>query len=567
MPRHSRLAILLRVGLLPLVLLGASVAGLGSYCEASDDLTLSWLFSGVVALKPVATLPLYFHGLGYLLAGAYAAAPQVPWYGLLLGGLLAGATVLIFAVLDKLLRPHLSPAALALVLIVFFALAWVEHWLWFSYVRVALLLAGAGVLFAAQRPGRRWPILLALAGLAVAWLMRPSQALLALGAALPGAIALAGSLRRALPLLLSAAVLLGLAAGLNSRTETPAEARLRQRDTQLARILDFELLRPAPRTAADSQGTAAINLWLLGDTALVDQTLQRGVYQFDAAAFFGRTLPAKLRLRLGLLGRDYFPLLLALLATAVVVGRRPAGRGWFGLVQLGFVGALLLLAGLAKLPPRLALPLLDFWLLTNLIFWLLPAGSGPGVVGEERRAMTEPAWGGRPGLRWVVVGACLLVLLAYGLKTAHRRQVLRYDQQVHLRALQALRQIPAGTVRVLGGTNDLLKSLSPFRVASPGPGPVLLLTGWPAQDASQAELRRSLTGEVGQPQCLARLAQPAGQGQPGPVCWVLTRPISRWLGRWRGPGGAALTFHDLGPLVVSGDTTLRHYQVQTVIKP
>ncbi len=567
MPRHSRVAIFLRVGLLPLVLIAAAVAGLGSYCEASDDLALAWLFSGIIALKPVASLPLYFHGLGHLLAGLYTAAPGVAWFGYLLGALLAGATVLTFAVLDKLLRPHLPPAALTLALVAFFALAWLEHWLWFSYVRVALLLAAAALLFAAQRPGRLGPLLVGLAGLLLAWLMRPSQATMGLAAALPGVLWLAGSLRRARPLLLSATLLLALATGLHARLETPFEAHLRQRDTQLARILDFELLRPVPHTPADSLGTAAIDQWLLGDTGLIDPVLAKGVYRFKGGEFLARTLPAKLGLRLGLLGRDYFPLLLALLATAAAGGRRPLARPrWFWLVQAGFGGGLLLLAGLAKLPPRLAMPLLDLWLLNNLIFLFKPASAENQPIGEapHRQPAALPV---RPRMRWAATAFCLLIGIAYGLKTAHRCQVLRQEQHEHQTSLAALRRLAPGAVRVLAGTNFLLKSLSPFRVADPGFGPVLQLTGWPAQDASQADLRRYLSGAAGQPQCLVRLAQPPAPGQTRPIVWVLSRPAARWLRRCRAADLPPLSVTDLGPLAGTADAELRRYRVQAAQKP
>ncbi|MDB5234585.1 MAG: hypothetical protein JWR44_1578, partial [Hymenobacter sp.] len=99
MPNHSRFAIFARVVLLPLGLVLGTVAGLGSYYEASDDTSLAWLFSGVLALKPVPSVPLYFHGWGHLLAAAYTAVPGVAWFGVLLGGLLGWATMLTFAVL------------------------------------------------------------------------------------------------------------------------------------------------------------------------------------------------------------------------------------------------------------------------------------------------------------------------------------------------------------------------------------------------------------------------------------------------------------------------------------
>ncbi|WP_460557733.1 hypothetical protein, partial [Hymenobacter daeguensis] len=168
----------LRILLLPLLLSAATVLGLGSYTETSDDQTLAWLFSGVLALRPVPSVPLYLHGYGHVLAAAYTAWPDVAWLGLLLGGLLAAATVLFFAVLDRLLRPHLRPGPLALVSGLIFGLGWLEHWFWFSHARVALLLAGAGVLYAAQRAGRRGALLLGLLALGAAWAVRPGLAVL-----------------------------------------------------------------------------------------------------------------------------------------------------------------------------------------------------------------------------------------------------------------------------------------------------------------------------------------------------------------------------------------------------
>ncbi|MGY3087351.1 hypothetical protein ACVWYF_000377 [Hymenobacter sp. UYAg731] len=529
MPIHSRTAIFLRVLLLPLVLVAGTVVGLGSYYEANDDASLGWLFAGVLSLKPVVSVPLYFHGYGHLLAAAYAAAPGVPWFGLLLGLGLLAATGLAFAVLDKLLRPHLRPGVVALVLVGFFGVAWLEHWLWFSYVRGALLLAALAVLFAAQRPGRWGALGVGLAGLLAAWLMRPSLGVLGLVAALPGAVWLAGEWRRAVPVLACGAVLLALATAVAAAWQTSAQAHTQVRDRYFARILDFDQLRPRPRTPADSLGTAALDLWLMGDATVVNEGLCQRAYVFDTADFVGRELPAKLRLRATLVVRDYFPVLLALAATAVVVARRGGrGRWFFWLAQLGFAGGLALFAGLYKLPPRLALPLLDVWLLTNLAFLLKSADYVPSrELGSESvagRSVTPP-------MRRVGAGLALAVGLLYGFKTWHRHQVLNQEQHRNENALRYIRQQGDSRVRILAGTNDFLKSLSPFRVYSPGSGPVLLLSGWPSHDDSQARLRYALTGTTDQTECLRRLARPPAFGQLPPALWVLTPETAHWLSR------------------------------------
>ena len=580
--------------LLPLLLALAVVLGLGSYFETSDDGTLAWLFAGVLTLKPVTSVPLYLHGYGHLLAAAYTAAPAGPWLGLLLAALLAAATALWFAVLERLLRPWLHPGWLVLALMLFFGLAWLEHWLWFSHARVGLLLAAGGVLFAAQRPGRRGPLMLCLAALLAAWLIRPGLAGLACVAVLPAVRLLAGSWQRAAPLLLGAGLLLGLAFGVAARNQTAAENRVQARDARLACILDYELMRPTPRTAADSLGTAAVSCWLLGDSAVVDPVLRGPVYHFDAADFIGRVVPAKLQLRAGQLLRDYFPMLLALLATAgAMLYVRPASRG-FWLVQLGFMAGLGGLAGILKLPPRLALPLLDCWLLTNLIFWLqapkptsvatsdvaaatFETGNGFQVATStkhgakhaselQQRRFTQPFWLSLPPLRRFCTIALLFAIGGlYAAKTWHRHQMLQRERQRHENALVPLGR-RAGRVRVLAGTNDYLKSLSPFRTYFLGPGPVLQLTGWPAHDASQAHLRRVLTGAADQAECLRRLAR--RERADAEVVWVLTPETAQWLNRRLGVGGPHLESVPAGltPLA-SPFFPGQEYRVERRLKP
>ncbi|GAB3847444.1 hypothetical protein GCM10028822_08870 [Hymenobacter terrigena] len=539
-----------RTVLLPLALSAATVLGLGSYYETNDDATLAWLFGGILALKPVVSVPLFLHGYGHLLAAAYTAAPGVPWLGLLLGALLAASTLLTFAVLDKMMRPHLRPGPRALVLTLFFGLAWLEHWLWFSHGRVALLLAGAGVLFAAQRPGRRGALLLGLMALGAAWLIRPSLAVLGAAAVMPAAVWLAGSWRRAAPVLGSAGLGLLLATSALLWLQTPAETRAQRRDAAFSRILDFDQLQPQPRTPADSLGTAAIGLWLLGDSTVVNEALTQRAYRFDAEAFLTHEVPAKLRQRFILLVHDYFPLLLALAATAVAVARRRGRHGWFWLVQLGFVGALSVLAGLFKLPPRLALPLLDFWLLTSLIFWLKAVGQArldesieaaneahasiaTSVTAGYNRQASLSFGEGPVGVRSrrLATVVMLLIIILYAAKTWHRHQVLSQEQRRNENALRYIQNQSAGRVRILAGTNDFLKSLSPFRTYSLGPGPVLMLSGWPSHDASQARLRYALAGTTDQTECLRRLAQPLAAGQPPQALWVLTPETADWLNR------------------------------------
>ncbi|GAA4356148.1 hypothetical protein GCM10023185_19680 [Hymenobacter saemangeumensis] len=551
---------LLRTVLLPLGLSLGTVLGLGCFFETNDDQHLAWLFRGLTAAEPVRAVPLYFHGLGYLLSQLYAAVPALPWYGLLLAALLALATVLVFAVLDRLLRPHLRSPALVLTLTVFFLLAWLEHWLWFSHLRVALLLAGAAVLFAAQRPGRRGVLGCCLLML-LAWAIRPSAAVLALLAAAPGAVLLAGSWRQARPVLLGAAAALGAATLALSLTQSPATARFRAIDSSLAAVVDYDLRRPSPRTPADSLLVQAVDEWMLGDSTLVSEAGSRRAYVFDIGRYLTRVLPAKLGSRLPLLLRDYFAVLLLIALLGWGASRRQPLRQPVRGLQLGWVCLLLSLATVLKLPPRLALPLLDCWLLANLAACLPAAENLHRAAGHPGSSILLP---GRQ-LRLLLVGVALLCLL-YGAKTWHRHQMLRQERSRHEQALADIARRSSRHIRVLAGADDLLKSLSPFQNYSLGPGPVLWLTGWPSHDPSQARLYYRLTGYSGQADALRVLAT----RQHADVVWILTHQPARWLqrrlnARLPGEPPAARPAVALEPgLILKADTTLRLYNIRWV---
>ncbi|SFP83810.1 hypothetical protein SAMN04515668_0517 [Hymenobacter arizonensis] len=551
---------------LPLALVLATVATLGSYYETSDDTSFAWLFSGVLALKPVVSLPLFFHGYGHALAAAYTAAPHVPWLGLLTASLLAVATTLTFAVLDKLLRPYLKPRALVLALVAFYFLAWLEHWLWFSHVRVSILLAGAVLLFVAQRPANRSALMLGVAGIGAAWLIRPSLALFGFGLSVPAALLLADNWRRLVPILCTAALGLGLATVMLSALQTDAESQMRQRDNYLARILDFDQLRPVPRTTADSLGTAAVEQWLLGDATLVNTAFVQRAYKFNSTDFLGRTLPAKLRLRAGLVARDYFPILLALAAIIFGVLRQRQATTGFWLTQIGFGGILFVFAGLLKLPPRIALPIFDFWLITNLVFWCRAvhflASDGAKSTQDNLTQKADFFLPKSLASRWVGAGLAVLIVALYGVKNLHRYQVLQKEQKQHELALREIAEnsLPVGNrarIRVLAGTSDLLKSLSPFKTYSLGPGPVVMLSGWQSHDPSQAHLFQALGGT---PQSIASLRQIA-RNAPN-TQWLLTGESAYWLNRrfyFDAGGQPALILVPVRAL--AADTSLHYYRV------
>lgn len=496
----------LRVVVLPALLLLLAGLGLGCYYETNDDVSITLLLQGSTAAAPVTDLHLYFHGLAPLLAGLYQSWPTLPWYGLLLYALLYLATVLSFAVLDKLLRSRLAGQYIVGVLLCFFTLAWLEHGLWFNYVRVPVLLAGTALLLAAQRPTRRRVLAVALLALALAWLIRPSAALLGLVAAGPGALWLAG--RRGASLAGGGLALLLLANTSLLLVRTPAEATYRTLDVLKSNVNDYELFRAAPATPADTLGLQAVAHWALGDSTLVNAGLFRRATRFDTSYFLTRAAPGKLLVLGSLLGRDYFALLVLLAISWLLVARsrRYPQRRSFWLGQLFFWGLLLGLGLVLKLPPRLGMPLFSLWTLTTLIYFLR----------DTRRPL--------PRLAPVFFAVLTLLLIAYAFKTVHRRQVLRQEQERGLAVLlpaQAATQ--QGVVLVAAGLETAYKSQSPFQVLQFAPHSVFSLTGWPTLDPSQPALWARLTGTRALAPALVRLcARPTTQ-------WWLAPETLPWL--------------------------------------
>ncbi|TGE04134.1 hypothetical protein [Hymenobacter fodinae] len=491
--------------LLPLLLLLASGLGLGCFSETNDDLTIVALLRGTSAAAPVTDLHLYFHGYTALWSRLYVAFAGVPWYALTLYTLLYAATVLTFLVLERLLRPRVLLGQVLIFLVLFFAVAWLEHGFWFNYVRVPVLLAGAGVLFAAQRAPTRWALALGLVAFGLAWLIRPSAAVLGLAAAAPGAWWLAH--RQAIPVVVGATGWAVLGALWLHLTWSPQEVTFRRLDVLKSNINDFQLAHPQPRTAPDSLALMEVQHWMLSDSTLVNEPFFARAAPFNAAHFLQHTAPIKLAVLLQQLGRNYFPVLVALLVVAYQVGRLPQAvpKREFWLVQAGFVTLLLLLGIGLKLPPRLALPLLDFWLLGGLIYlWQREEGLGQSLLSIS-----------------VVL---LLTAVPYGYKTWHRRTLLRQEQYAN-EALRRQILSPAGAppLVVSDAVELTYKSSSPFADPALGrPVRVLSLMGWQTLDPSQAAWRQHLTGSRDFTLALQRLA---------------TRRTVRWM---LTPAGAAL---------------------------
>ncbi|SMC00315.1 hypothetical protein SAMN00120144_1929 [Hymenobacter roseosalivarius DSM 11622] len=537
-----------RVLLLPLLLLLLAIGGLGAYYETNDDLIITQLLRGTTAAAPVTNLHLYFHGFAPALTALYARFPAVPWYGLSLYALLYAALVLLFAVLNRLLAPSLTPWQITLVLILFFSLVFIENSLWFNYMRVPLLLAGAGGLFAAQRTGRGWAIALGLVAFGAAWLIRPSAAVLGLLVVVPGGLWLGQ--RRGACVLAAALLLAGLGGLTLTLTRSVAATRFRVLDVLKSNLNDFQLYQPQPKTTSDTLGVQAVSHWILSDSTVVNEAFFQRTIPKNADYFLRQSAPAKLVTLGKLVVRDYFPLLLLNVLIFVSLLRNPPIRGrlFFWLTQFGFALLILSIGVGLKLPPRLGLPLFTLFTLSNVIYWL-----------RQTPAVRVPF----PRLALVVL---VLITGIYGYKTLHRKQLLAAGRLHHETYLSKLARATAGgQILVTANLEVAYKSLSPFRVYTL-PGPQLPLTGWATLHPSLPALRQQLTGTRDFSTSLFRLAQ-----RPG-VRWALAPEVIPFLQRYtqyhRPAGKLGLTFSLLNR--ITPDSTLPqlyHVRPKIIEKP
>lgn len=506
--------------LLPALLLLLAGWGLGCYFETNDDPAIILLLRGIAADAPVTDLHLYFHGVGAVLAGLYQLFPAVPWFGVVLYSLLYVATVLVFSVLDHLLVGRVSSTKITGLLVLFFLVAWLEHGLWFNYVRVPLLLTGAGVLFAAQRPQRWGAFLLGVAAFGLSWLIRPTPALMGLLIAAPGAWWLSG--RRALPILLAALLWAGIGAGILGLTSSSQTKALASLDVPKAHLNDYQILRPVPTTPADSLALQAVANWMMSDSTSINEAMFRRATHYEPMWFLRTVAPLKLQVMIRLLLRDYFPLLLlqgVLLLWVATAPRQPQLQ-WFWLTQGGYIGLLLLLGIVMKLPPRVGLPLFDFWVLSNLLYAL-----------REIRLSS-------PGRLLPLVLVALAVAAGpYAYKTWHRCTVLqterRHNQELRAQLTAAL---PASTLLVTDVLPATYKAASLFRNPDPHPVKMMMLSGWTTANPSQALWRQQLTGTRDFREGMRRLAQTVPR-----VRWLLTPSGARILNKQLSTNNSAAT--------------------------
>ncbi|UOQ68119.1 hypothetical protein [Hymenobacter volaticus] len=323
----------------------------------------------------------------------------------------------------------------------------------------------------------------------LSWLIRPGVAVLGALLAVPAAYWVSG--HRALPVLAGTLLWAALGAGILASQTTSQEAAYRAIDVFESQLIDYQWLRPTPRTALDSLRLRVMRHRMRTDTTLINKALFYRTAHFESEYFLRETAPAKLRVLVSLVLHDYFPLLMLqlILWGWVALSANMPVRRWFWLTQVGYA---LLLLGLGiglKLPPRIGLPFFDFWALSNLLYVL-----------RERGCVTIQRLES-------IIAVLAVAAVPYSYKTLHRRAVLQRERQHNiLLRHQLTAKLPADALMVTDVLPATYKAASPFHNPDAVPGKMLLLTGWTTSDPSQAAWRQQLTGTRNFAESMRRLA-------------------------------------------------------------
>ncbi|MGV3502473.1 MAG: hypothetical protein ACO1O1_02115 [Adhaeribacter sp.] len=512
LPKGTHEGLLACLGL-PLLLFGLTYVLTGCYFETNDDQIITLMVRGLSIQPALSDLSLYFFGFSQLLVWLYATLPALPWYGLLLYSGLLAATGLAFWLLLHTFR-YLKPWQRWALLIAFYICCWLEHVMWFNYLRVPLLLAGTSFLYfvRSQRPEQafRWePALLSGLLFVAAWCIRPSAALLGLLVVAPAALLLgSGSRRRqGMPLLFFGILAGGLLLWGQVR-QSSAARQYQQLDWWKSAVLDYGIYEPRLSTAADSLAYAAIGHWLLADSQVIHEDFFRRHGRIYAG-FIARQAPQKLRVMGEALGRDQFMLLL--LASGLLAWQGRAGqpaRRFLLAYGAYFVLLLLGLGLLLKLPPRVLSSCLSLFVLVLLLCFSRPTSL------PSRKACLLAA------------GVLALAGLAYLAKVSHRAQFQRQRQAANEQVLGEVARLSWGRTLVYSALPDYFRSLSPFRNYELGAARLIPLTGWSTPDPAYRRYYRQQTGQQSFAAAVQALAQREG------VLWLMEPEFALFLARY-----------------------------------
>ncbi len=456
---------------LPALLILLTIAATGAFYETNDDLVISFLLRGQTTGAPVTDLLYFFYGIGPVIAWLYKLAPALPWYGLLLYSLLFLATVqaafFLFKVDDE--KQNSLPRIL-IPLAVLFISAWLEHIMWFSFVRVSVLLAGVSVLLFAVEFGRqhrkKWPLLLCILAFLVALCLRPKGAFLGAGLALPALWWLVPnqSVKKMLTIAAPFAVMAVIFQGVLTFSVDSDEKELRYLNRQKSNINDYQLLAGGTKNDADSLALVAVQNWLLADTDVLNREFYNRVSGKNSS-FFPANATQKARQILETFARDYFlAILLQMLLVMGLFSKKSSlsSRTVFVLWQTGFWLLLLCIGIWLKLPARIATSAISIHLLALTGIWLLY---------YRGRLLSNKL----PGLALAIF--CLLQVYKHGHRSFLQRDAQQRNEQFLIAFASALPQYNTVLTANMG---EMLSSLSPFRNYNLGARHVVSITGWPS---------------------------------------------------------------------------------------
>ncbi len=452
--------------------------------ETNDDVAMQGVVDGGNGV-PLPHLIFSNVVIGLMLKSLYSAAGGFPWYGLYLYLLhFAALVALLYAVLSDRRGPiRLRLLALAGVLAIFH----LQMWMQLQFTSTALLLGASGLVLyaAAARDGGRRRVYFAaglMVGLAplVRWATLPALGLLALPVLLI-TLRRVPWRRQALFAATAAAVVLGASL---------AQAAYYQGKEEWHDYFAFNEVRGFLHQAPGLEGIEQEVLdeigWSRNDLRMFARWFftDESVYEIGDLRAIADSLPSTVApgTTLGALrpltkGADDLVRLGLIAALGAVVwvwgGRR--GLGLASVTAATCAAVLLGLAVFAKLPSRVALPMLTF---PAMLFLVLPQPPADPGKARSRRAAA--------GVRIAVVAVSAAALVV-GTLTACGLDVRQREADAYLRRVLAQFEaidpdglfISWGAQWPLGGS-----ALSPWRRGGLG-GPAKLNLGWPTGSPMQ----------------------------------------------------------------------------------
>jgi hypothetical protein len=478
----------------------------GSYYETNDDLQIELFTRGITATAE-ASLAIMLIGLDGIFDALYALRPLVPWYGLLMIGLLLVGNAIYYFVVYRYLRRY-SWGWLAVFGLVSCFLVYFNHALIVNFTRSGILLSASASLAYLARPAsaRRGANVAAqalLLGVFVPWLIRPDASLMGVLLVLPTALCLRrpGSLlaqRMAVLVLLPA--LLQLSHGF---TLTGEEQAWKVVNLTVAKTVDYEKLRLEPTTGLDSLAASTIQWYGINDQEVATPASFERFAHPDFRYWLDHVFSKQYLTISSILRAFVVELTLGLLLT---VGAAYYRKSYFLVAYSALL--LLMLVGMAAylwMPSRIVSSVITVWVLVAL--W---------------QALRLRLFDARPLRRQGWLGLLVVLLLLKVLLLSRTARSFRERQRAHEANVAAAEQLAGTRILVNQGLYYYYDCFSPLKVSFRPGHRQLALAGWAAINPSQAHWRDELSGQRSYADALRALA---GRRD---VVWVMTPEFAEY---------------------------------------